>query len=71
MAKAGSIVALKRSNGSVIFAQRADQDGLVTMTKPLEPGIYKLLVQDNDKTYGNIEIALDGKPFPIIKLILG
>lgn len=71
VAKAGSIVALKRSNGSVIFAQRADQEGLVTMMKPLEPGIYKLLVQDNDKTYGNIEIALDGKPFPIIKLILG
>lgn len=71
IAKAGSIVALKRANGSVLFAQRADQSGLVTLNKPLEAGIYKLLVQDQQKTYGNIEIALDGKSFPTIKLILG
>ncbi len=66
-----AVVALKGRNGTVIFAQRTDGNGTVTLTQQLPADQYKLVVQSQNKTYSNIELALDGKPFPIIKLMLG
>lgn len=66
-----AVVALKGRNGTVVFAQRTDANGTVTLTQQLPADQYKLVVQSQNKTYSNIELVLDGKPFPIIKLMLG
>ncbi|MBI2357222.1 PrgI family protein [Candidatus Dojkabacteria bacterium] len=66
-----AIVALKGNGGNVIFAQRTDSNGLVTLSKLLQADRYRLVVQNKEKTYSNIDIILDGKPLPIIKLKLG
>lgn len=66
-----AIVALKSWEGSVLFAQRTDSNGIVSITKQLPVNRYRLVVQSSGKTYSNIEITTDNQPLPIIKLMLG
>lgn len=66
-----AIVAVKNTTGGIIFAQKTNSNGQVSISQQLPAGNYQLVVQSQNKTYSNIELILDGKPFPIVKLILG